>query len=312
MIVTCGEALVDLVPDQVDGDVVYRPVIGGSLFNVALGVARLGGSAAYLWELSSDALGCRLVAALAAEGVEGASVRRSDRATPVAVVDLSASEPRYAIADPDGIMLDTVPPPLPSSAACLVIGSAVLARDPVASAVEKRAAEAPLLAIDYNVRAPSIDNREAYIARLGRLSRRGGIVKASEADLALLGITETDVFMEALAREGAALAILTRGAHGAVAITTEGHVAMPSLAERVVDPVGAGDAFMAGLLSWLQARGALSTSALAALTESDLRALLSHAQDVAAVTCAARGAVMPFARDLPIRGTAGATGHCGG
>ena len=296
---TCGEALVDLVPDQIGGEAVYRPVLGGSLFNVALGIARLGGTAGYLWELSSDALGQRLMAALAGEGVDTSGVRVSQRATPVAVVDLSGSEPRYAIADPDQIMVDTSPPPVPATATCLVVGSAVLAREPVAAAVEERAREAPVVAIDYNVRAPSIVDPDSYRKRLERLSRCGGVVKVSEADLVGLGRSDAEGVVTELVCGGAALAVLTRGSDGAVVFSAGGsRVAVPSVAARVVDPVGAGDAFMAGMLTWLQARGALSTKALAALTEADLRTLLTYAQNVAAVTCAARGAVMPFKRDL--------------
>lgn len=301
MIVTCGEALVDLVPEAAGGDTVYRPVLGGSLYNVALGVARLGGRAAYLWELSSDMLGQRLLAALAGDGVEVSPVRVSTRATPVAVVDFSGPEPRYHIADPDGVMADTIPPPLPPRASCLVIGSAVLAREPVAAAIEARAAEAPLLAIDYNVRPPSVRDLPSYRERLVRLSRRSGIVKASEADLALLGERDAERFMASMVRQGASLAVLTLGERGAVAWSAGGaREAVASLAERVVDPVGAGDAFMAGLLAWLQRRDGLSAVRLGELEGATLRELLAYSQAVAAATCASRGAVMPFERDLPI------------
>lgn len=298
MIVTCGEALVDLVPEAVGGEALYRPVAGGSLYNVALGIARLGGRAGYLWELSADALGQRLRAALEADGVDTGAVRISARATPVAVVDFSGEEPRYNIADPDGVMVDTVPPPLPARAECLVVGSAVLAREPVAAAVEARAGDAPLVAIDYNVRPPSIRDLAAYRGRLMRLSVLGGLVKASEADLRELGEEDPHAFMARLARAGAALAVLTCGERGAVAWTARGREAVPSLARAVVDPVGAGDAFMAGLLAWLQRGGRLTAARLAELEGAVLRDCLVHAQAVAAATCGARGAVMPFARDV--------------
>jgi len=298
VIVTCGEALVDLVPEVLDGEAVYRPVLGGSLYNVALGVARLGGRAAYLWELSSDALGRRLVSALEADGVDIKAIRVSRRATPVAVVDFSGVEPRYNIADPDAVMVDTVPPPLPAPTRCLVVGSAVLAREPVAEAIERRAREAPLVAIDYNVRPPSIRDLGAYRARLLRLSRLGGIVKASEADLCALGEADAHDFMAALARDGAALAVMTCGERGAVAWTARCREAVPSAAQCIVDPVGAGDAFMAGMLAWLQRRDVLAAEALAELDPSQLKECLGHAQAVAAATCGARGAVMPFARDV--------------
>jgi fructokinase len=309
VIVTCGEALVDLVPEGPDGDSVYRPVLGGSLYNVALGIARLGGRSGYLWELSSDALGQRLLTALARDGVDTAAVLVSARATPVAIVDFSGAEPRYNIADPDRVMLDTTPPPLPPAAGCLVIGSAVLAREPVADAIEARAGEAPLLAIDYNVRPPSVRDRAAYKARLVRLSQCGGIVKASEADLASLGEDDPEDFMARLTQAGAAIAVLTRGAGGATVLTERRRESVASIARSIVDPVGAGDAFMAGLLTWLQRRDVLTTARLKELEGADLQDLLVYAQAVAAATCASRGAVMPFARDLAPSGVAGSAIH---
>jgi fructokinase len=99
-------------------------------------------------------------------------------------------------------------------------------------------------------------------------------------------------------RDGAALAVLTRGADGATAWSRDGHAEAPSRATGIVDTVGAGDAFMAGLLAWLQARGRLARGSLGRLDADDLPALLGAAQDAAAATCRQRGAVMPFAADL--------------
>ena len=319
MIVTCGEALVDLMPETIGGEVLYRPVLGGSLYTAALGIARLGGKAGYLWELSSDALGARLVETLGQANVDVGAVRRSARATPVAVVDLSGEEARYNIADPDGVMVDTDLGALPNGTACLLIGSAVLAREPVASAIERLAADAPLLAVDYNVRPPSIVDRPAYKARLARLSRRAAIVKASVADLTALGEDDPRAFMAELARAGTSLAVLTAAQDGAHAFTSGVNatrtgarataigpqsagrgveVSVPSAVRTIVDTVGAGDAFMVGLLYHLQRIRALSHERLAGLSEGELLEALRFAQAAAAFTCASKGAHMPSSADL--------------
>lgn len=300
MIVACGEALVDLMPGTVAGELVYRPVLGGSLFNVALGVARLGGRAGYLWELSTDTLGCAFHARLTAEGVDCAAVRRAGRATPVAIVDLTGPEPRYNIADPDRVMHDTAPPALPPRTAVLVIGSAVLAQEPVGTALERLAGTAPLVAIDYNVRRPSITDLAAYRGRLWRLSARAGIAKASTADFAMLGEPDPAAAMAGFVAAGAGLAVLTRGADGASAWTAAGRADVPTLARDIVDTVGAGDAFMAGLLAALQAEGRLSHAALCALDDAELARLMTEAQCVAAATCGRKGAVMPAASELGV------------
>ncbi len=303
MIVTCGEALVDLVPERVNGEMLYRPVPGGSHYNVALGIARLGGRAGYLWELSTDGLGDMLRRHLADAGVDTSAVLLRPRATPVAVVDLSGPEARYNIADPDRVMLDTPLATIPADAECLLIGSAVLARGAVAETIEgvalaAVAAGSVVLAIDYNVRPPSIVDLEAYRNRLVRLSRRAAVVKASVADLELLGIERSEDFMVDLVANGTALAVLTAAEDGAFAFHRLGLIAAPTRARTVVDTVGAGDAFMAGLLAALQQRGMLDASRLAGLTERDVSEVLDMALRAAAFTCATRGAVMPAAADL--------------
>ncbi|WP_170135055.1 PfkB family carbohydrate kinase [Acuticoccus kandeliae] len=298
MIVTCGEALVDLMPERMDGTILYRPVLGGSLYNVALGIARLGGQAGYLWELSNDSLGQDLLRALAVENVVTAAVRLTDRATPVAVVDLSGEEPRYNIADPDRVMNEMAPPAVPNGATCLVIGSAVLSREPVAHAIEALAATAPLVAIDYNVRPPSIHDLAGYRARLLRLSRRAGIAKASLADLEILGEKDPVAYMRDLVGSGAGLAVLTAGKDGAFAWTAAGESHVPARLGPIVDAVGAGDAFMCGLLAMLQKDGSLSYERLRHLDGETLKDLLAYAQSVAAVTCRSKGAVMPRAADI--------------
>lgn len=307
MIVTCGEALVDLMPEIVGGEQLFRPLLGGSLYNVALGVARLGGRAGYLWELSTDSLGQAFLAALEAEGVATEAVRRSGRATPIAVVDLSGAEPRFTIADPDNVMRASEPLPLPRGAQCLVVGSATLAQEPVASAIEALCAGAPLVAIDYNVRRPAIADLAAYRARLARLSAAGGLAKASVADLDLLHEDDPRGYMQRLVECGAGLAVLTMGAQGAMAWTAAGAARVPGRAGPIVDAVGAGDAFMAGLLVALQNAGALTRRGLSRLDGEALARLLGYARDVAVATCRVKGAVMPRPDAVAAVGAAAAT-----
>ncbi len=298
MIVACGELLVDLMPEGEGDDIVYRPVLGGSHYTVALGIARLGGRAGYLWELSHDTLGQRFHASLCAAGVDCSAVRRASRATPTAIVDKSGPEPRYNIADPDRVMHDTPLPPLPAGAACLHIGSAVLAQDPVGGYIEAAARTAPLVSLDINARPPSITDREAYCGRLRRIAALSGVVKASVADIEVIGEGDAESYMTARVNEGASIAILTMAEGGALAITARERVWRQSRATVVRDPVGAGDAFMAALLFRLQSMGALSREAIADLGEGTIADLLDFAQTAAAFTCGRSGAVMPTAGDL--------------
>ncbi|MEM7693757.1 MAG: PfkB family carbohydrate kinase [Pseudomonadota bacterium] len=298
MIVTCGEALVDLMPEMTAEGVRYRPVLGGSHYTVAIGIAKLGGHAGYLWELSTDALGCALYDRLRGEGVVVDHVARSARATPIAIIDKSGPEPRYNIADPDRVMDDTPLPALPAGVSCLHIGSAVTSREPIGAAVEAFAAAAPFVSMDINARPPSIADAAAYRARLRRLWPACAIFKASVADIEAIGAGDPVAYMQSVVAAGVPLAILTMAQDGACAFTPRSSVEVPTLTREVVDPVGAGDAFMAALLATLQAGARLARGSLGVLSDQDMGALLSRAQRAAAFACARQGAEMPSEADL--------------
>ncbi len=298
MIVTCGEALVDLIPERTGDEVLYRPVLGGSHYTVALGIARLGGASGYLWELSRDELGRRFLATLRGAGVDCGAVRIGERATPVAVVDDSGPEARYNIADPDRVMHDTALPPLPAGTRCLSIGSAVLAHEPVGSRIEALARTAPLITIDYNARPPSITDAAEYRARLRRLAALSGVVKASVTDIEVIGEGEAEAYMQQLVQAGASMAVLTAAQNGATAYTRHGSAHVASQCSRLVDTVGAGDSFMAALLFRLQRDGALSRERLGGYDSGALADLMTFAQTASAYTCARTGAAMPTHADL--------------
>lgn len=302
MIVPCGEAIVDLLPEEVNGELMYRPVLGGSLYNVAVGIAQMGGKAGYLWELSTDKLGESLLANLKAVGVDTTGVRLADRPSVTAVVDLSGEEPTYAIADPGGLMTDTTPPALPAGTTCVHIGSAVLAKEPVSSQIEAAAKSAPMISMDFNVRPPSVSDWDVYRGRLMGIARGVDIVKASTADLAALGVGDPVPFMESLlvadGEGGPVLAILTAAADGAHAFTRAGRAFAPTRATKLVDTVGAGDAFMCGCLVHLQQVHGLTRNVIAALGSDDLGAMLANGQIAAAIVCSRRGAAMPSVEDM--------------
>ena len=70
----CGEALIDLVPLASQPEPVLRAVCGGSPYNVAIGLGRLGAETQFLGRLSRDANGRRLADRLSDNGVDLALV----------------------------------------------------------------------------------------------------------------------------------------------------------------------------------------------------------------------------------------------
>jgi fructokinase len=152
------------------------------------------------------------------------------------------------------------------------------------------------VAVDPNCRPTIIPDAAVYRARLQRVLAHTDLVKVSEEDLAWLDPDRPPVeAARALLGAGATAAVLTRGPDGAVAITQGGHVAIPAPPARVVDTIGAGDAFGGGFLAWWRREGLAADALgdLATLAEATRFACL-----VAARTCERQGASPPRLSEL--------------
>ena len=304
MIVSCGEALIDFLPAKTAaGRPASEPFPGGSPFNVAIAVGRLGSAAGFYGGLSTDLFGEMLVAALKAASVDVSLATVSDRPTTLAFVMLADGNARYAFFDEGSagrMIAEADLPALPKTVSALHFGSFSLAEEPCGSSFEalmRREFPDRVISLDVNVRPTLIKNRDGYVARIDRLAAMSDIVKLSEEDLAWLG-GELSPFAERWLKAGAKLIVLTRGANGAVAVSRHLRVEVPSAPAKVVDTIGAGDTFMAGVLVSLDRRGLLAKDRVAKLTESELRETLEFAARAAAITVSRPGADPPWAREL--------------
>jgi fructokinase len=134
---------------------------------------------------------------------------------------------------------------------------------------------------------------------LERWLTRADIVKASQEDLAWLypGQAPAQV-AHAWRAGGAALVVVTRGGDGVFAAGPSGEVELAAQPVDLVDTVGAGDAFMSGLLAALDRAAMLDRDHVRALGVDELAAALRYAQRVAALTCTRVGADPPWLVDL--------------
>lgn len=318
-LVTClGEGLMDLLPITEAGAVVgFRLAPGGSILNVAVGLARLGVPAAFAGKLADDFFGRRLRDYLRAEGVRLdlltttpghttlAFVIPPD-ATPGATPGASATdEPAftfYGDAAADTLLTpQELPPALFAETAALHLGSISLLRGttPLAArAAAERLHGHALLSLDPNIRPGLIADASAYRATLDAFMAMTDVLKLSLADVAwlepdLVGADPLAVAASFAAR-GPQLVALTLGGRGAALATRDGAQAQVSApAVTLVDTVGAGDTFAAGLLGALVERGATTRARLRALTQTELEETLRWATTVAALACARPGANPP-------------------
>jgi fructokinase len=157
------------------------------------------------------------------------------------------------------------------------------------------------ITFDPNVRAPLIDDPNAARARIDSMVARADVVKASDEDLRWLEPgTPPDEVASRWLTMGPAVVAVTQGSNGAFAVCRDGAVRVPAHATDVVDTVGAGDAFMAGLIDGLWNRnllGADNRDALRAIKTDALRRVVAVAALSSALTVARAGA------DLPDRAT---------
>lgn len=292
-IVVAGEALADLVSD---GGKSFAAHLGGGPFTAARTLARLGRPAWFAGALSTDGLGTRMRETLVADGVRLDAVELVDAPTTLAVVDVDAeggAAYRFYTEGTSAPALSAVV--LPSGTGALLVGTLGLVLEPMATVIESVVTGAPLdvlVVVDPNCRPGLIADRTAYRARLDRVLARADLVKASVEDLAYL---EPDARPAEAVRRLGAPAVVTDGARGALAVTRDDVVEVPARRVRVVDTIGAGDSFGAGVLAWWTERG-LTQSALtdgAALAEA-----AAFGARVAAHVVSRPGADPPWRRQL--------------
>lgn len=302
-ILVCGEAIVDLFIEMDGRTIRAEPVLGGSPFNVAIGLARLGVATSYLGALSSDIFGGAIRARLLAEAIDIRHAVNTDRLTTISVVGTDATgHPAYAFhgegkAD-RSVVLNDLPETLGADIHAIVMGSYTLAVEPVATAylaLARREARTRLISIDPNLRTSVTPDLERWRCQFAEFLPCAEIIKASNEDLAVAfpGASHRDL-TESWFAAGAALCVVTHGAQGAVAWRPgRNPVVEPGRQIEPVDTVGAGDSFHAALLASLDRFGALSRKALFELNDADLSAALSFAVSASATTCLRRGADPP-------------------
>lgn len=307
MFVVCGEALMDVfstgpTPTGVGMDA----RIGGSPFNVAVGLARLEQPVAFFGGVSSGFLGERLVAAMQAERVDTRALHVSAAPTTLGLVGLDAAGvPSYAFYG-HGAADREVPREalqrVPGDAKVIHVGSFNTVVEPVAGtlrALVEREHGRCLISYDPNIRLNVEPDVPRWREQLQWMLPRTHLLKVSDEDLALL---YPGVAHEALARQwlaaGVALVVVTRGAKGAIGWTAGAQAEAQPVVVTVIDTVGAGDTFQAALLTWLAERDALSGTAIAALGSAQLADALDFAARAAAITCSRRGADLPRRSEL--------------
>ena len=309
MILVCGEALIDLFVGPPEGtEMPARAVAGGSPFNVAIGLARLGVEAAFFGGISRDRFGVLLAETLAREGVDSRFLVRTDRLSTISAVATSRDgQPSYSFhgegAADRSLELADLPPELPPEIEALTFGSYTMVVEPVGStfaALAEREKGRRVISVDPNLRPTVVGDMARWAVAAERFYRTATLIKASDEDVRIawggrISVAEAAAYWLGC---GARLVVVTEGERGAVAFSAAGSIAVPGRPVAVRDTVGAGDTFHAALLARLTKTGRLHPEAIASLDMPAIADLLAYATAAAAITVTRRGADLPTAAEV--------------
>ncbi|GGW61557.1 MULTISPECIES: carbohydrate kinase family protein [Streptomyces] len=314
-ITVVGECVADAFtePANASNELALRVLPGGGPANTAVALARLGTRARFLARLSGDVFGRLFRAHLEASGVDLADAVPAAEPSTLAVAELDAAgQAAFSFhaqntADWQWTSGELARADL-SETVCVHTGSLALVREPGGAVLEEflaTAAPGATISIDPNVR-PLLVRPDAYRARLARWCALADILRLSEDDLELLlPGTPPEQACDLWHAAGVRLVVITLGAGGALASLDGERLLVPAVATRVVDTVGAGDSFTAGLLHHLGARGLLG-GRLTDLGLDEVVQACRFATRVAALTCSVAGPNPPWRDQLaPLTSAAG-------
>ena len=302
-----GEAIIDLIPAGPPRT--FQAVPGGGPYNVAIGLARLGRQAALMARLADTAFGHILRDHAQAEGIDLRAAPSAAEPATLSVVSLDAqaraSYDFYLNGTADWQWTAQETGAAPADTTVLHFGSIASWTPPGDARIGELAAAMRgrgdvLVSYDPNVRPGLLADPGHGRQVTERAIGLAHLTKGSSDDIAWLypGLAPADVARRWL-ELGATVVVITSSADGAYAYTAQGwSVHRPALDVAVVDTVGAGDSFTAGLIGSLLSRGRHTPAELASCPRDELAGALDDAILVASINCERRGNDPPTAADV--------------
>ncbi|HFI6525412.1 TPA: aminoimidazole riboside kinase [Escherichia coli] len=295
-----GDAVVDLLPES-DGRLLPCP--GGAPANVAVGIARLGGTSGFIGRVGDDPFGALMQRTLLTEGVDITYLKQDEwHRTSTVLVDLNDQRERsftFMVRPSADLFLETTDLPCWRHGEWLHLCSIALSAEPsrtsAFTAMTAIRHAGGFVSFDPNIREDLWQDEHLLRLCLRQALQLADVVKLSEEEWRLIsGKTQNDRDICALAKEyEIAMLLVTKGAEGVV-VCYRGQVHhFAGMSVNCVDSTGAGDAFVAGLLTGLSSTG-LSTD------EREMRRIIDLAQRCGALAVTAKGAMtaLPCRQEL--------------
>jgi len=281
---------------------------GGSPFNIAIGVARLGMNVSFLVKIGDDGFGAGLKEFLSSEKVDmSCVVSGAGHNTTLAMAAVNENgKPEFQFYRDNSadisLTIDELPPISPKETSAFSFGSIAMADNPVGDTIlhmfEKMRANGILTVLDPNVRPLYVESKPIYKKRMNYLIPLVDVLKLSDDDL--MHLTDSRNVEEGLAKleiNPAGLVIVTEGAKGARALWRGEVMHVPCPRVEVAETTGCGDSFVAGVL-WKLAP--LGRSGLADMSVKFLKNTLEFSNACAAIVATRYGAAnaMPYPQEV--------------
>ena len=308
-VVAVGEALIDMI-QQVDG--AFQPVPGGCPLNTAVAVARQGISSSIITPISKDSFGDMLMDHMRNSNVDTSLVNITEVPTTLAFATLDfAGHAQYtfyidgcsqSVWNSVDIHDDVVDGNIITVSGSFALGSESMADYFDSLFKQIKSQDKSTLIFDPNVRAAVINDRpNSAIDNFDRWIKQATIVKASDEDLEWRYPERSpeDIAHELVTEHGVSLVVITLGEKGAYACTSEIFTRKSAPQISVVDTVGAGDSFNAGLIAGLIETGKYMPEDIKTLTKEELDKAIDLAIKLSSDTCRREGADSPYADETP-------------
>ena len=306
MIICCGEALIDMIPNNLDnGETAFIPKIGGAVLNTSICLGRFGANVAFLGSVSNDLFGEMIIEELEKSKVKTSLCVKTSQNTTLAFAKIANGTTTYSFFDENSsnknislkdVVLDD------KDVTTLYVGGISLMSEPNGSEIESfvnKQSSSKVVFFDPNIRPNFIENRSIFIQRFENILSQSDIIKISDEDFEWL---YPDTSFEELHKKwldlGLSIIVLTKGSEGAIIKTKKYEVFAKAQKVEVIDTIGAGDIFNGALLFSLSKNNNFSKKGLVNIDEKSLEESLMFANKVAGISVGRIGANPPFFSEL--------------
>ncbi len=304
MIFVSGENLIDLIADKKD---IYKPFVGGSSLNTALALGRLKSKVFFYSRISNDYFGKMIFDHLKKSNVNVSLIERTNDQSTIAIV-VNKKKPEFSIHFMNTASINFKSFKINKNYLNKIkfshFSSISLALSPSAETHIKlmhhlKRNTKSIISIDPNVRPSVIKNKKNYLQNFKKFMKYADIIKMSNEDFSYISKNKLDSQVRYwLNKYSIKIFIITLGDKGSILYTNKYKIFQKTEKIKVIDTVGAGDSFIAGVIAYLDMNKIQSNNQITNISKENLINCLYFATKVAEKNCLEEGNNPPYLKKV--------------